>query len=426
MSPPGVSVPGLPSEPLTRPRGIVGPIPLAAVFQGWELVHFASKAKRYGVLDNEGRLALYEMGRLRMRAAALDPANAVRQDDLLSALVLANLGDADCDRGECEACGRLAVLTADRPVSRPAAELARPPPPPAEPLRPEPVPLFAPAPSRIAGLRFSPHNPEVLSKVRDGIIEDSGDWVLHYRALLLGVRSGFDELLCLPLIRGARHYDYQVDTALKVLREMRGRAILADEVGLGKTIEAGIVLKELVVRGLARKVLILTPASLVVQWQEEMTMKFGLDFEIMDEFEDWARHDLVISSIDTAKRDVHREEIERLSYDVVIVDEAHRLKNRATKNWRLVASARQKYILLLTATPVQNDLDELFNVVTLLRPGQLSSYGGFRERFLRRGDRRTPTNPRELRRLLKEVMIRNRRGSVLVLPPPRGVPPRNL
>jgi len=278
---------------------------------------------------------------------------------------------------------------------------------------------FAYMSDRIPGLSFSPHNAEVLAKVQDGIVEDAADWVLHYEARLLGLQSGFDVLLSLPLVRGVRHYDYQVETALRVLRIMRGRAILADEVGLGKTIEAGIVLKELVVRGLARKVLILTPASLVTQWKEEMETKFGLDFEIMDEVEDWARHDRVISSIDTAKRDVHREEIQRLAYDVVIVDEAHKLKNRSTKNWKLVAAVRKKYMLLLTATPVQNDLEELFNLVTLLRPGHLSSYGGFKRRFVRRGDPHTPANPGELKRLLREVMIRNRRSAVLVLPPRR-------
>jgi SNF2 family DNA or RNA helicase len=281
---------------------------------------------------------------------------------------------------------------------------------------------FAYESDRIPGLSFSPHNAEVLAKVQDGVVEDAADWVLHYKARLLGLQSGFDVLLSLPLVRGVRHYDYQVETALRVLRIMRGRAILADEVGLGKTIEAGIVLKELVIRGLARKILILTPASLVTQWREEMETKFGLDFEIMDEVEDWARHDRVISSIDTAKRDVHREEIQRLAYDVVIVDEAHKLKNRSTKNWKLVASVRKKYMLLLTATPVQNDLEELFNLVTLLSPGHLSSYGGFRRRFIRRGDPRTPANPGELKRLLREVMIRNRRSTVLVLPPRRVFP----
>ena len=415
--------PGVPSEPLTPPRGIVGLIPLADAFQGWELVHFASKAKRYGVLDNDGRLALYEAGRLRMRGEVLDATLADRVETLLEGLLAANLGEAECDRGDCEACGRLAVLEATAPPAPPPPEVAAPPaPPPDVGPGPEVLAAFAYEATRVPGLSFSPRNAEVLAKIRDGVVEDAVDWVLHYRARLLGLQSGFDTLLSLPLIRGVRHYDYQVETALRVLRIMRGRAILADEVGLGKTIEAGIVLKELFIRGLARKVLILTPASLVVQWQEEMGTKFGLSFEIMDEFEDWARHDLVISSIDTAKRDVHREEIQRLAYDVVVVDEAHKLKNRATKNWKLVAAVRKKYMLLLTATPVQNDLEELFNLVTLLRPGQLSSYGGFKRRFVRRGDPRTPANPGELKRLLREVMIRNRRSAVLVLPPRRVFP----
>ena len=385
-------------------------------------MHFASKAKRYGVLDNDARLALYEAGRLRMRAETLDPAAASRVEGLLASLIEASLGEAECDRGDCEACGRLAVLGPEA-APAPATEIpAAPPPPEPGAVPPEVVARFAYTPQRIPDLAFSPRNAEVLARVQDGVVEDASDWVLHYQARLLGLQSGFDRLLGLPLVRGVRHYEYQEATALKVLRDMRGRAILADEVGLGKTIEAGMVLKELVVRGLARKVLVLTPASLTTQWQEEMDVKFGLRFEIMDEFEDWARHDLVISSIDTAKRDVHKDEIERLSYDVVIVDEAHKLKNRATRNWKLVAAIRKKYMLLLTATPVQNDLEELFNLVTLLRPGQLSSYGGFRSRFVRRGDKRTPSNPGELKRLLREVMIRNRRSTVLVLPPRRVFP----
>ena len=63
---------------------------------------------------------------------------------------------------------------------------------------------------------------------------------------------------------------HQIDTAKRVLNEMRGRAILADEVGLGKTIEAGLILKEYMIRGLVRKTLILVPASLVLQWVREL------------------------------------------------------------------------------------------------------------------------------------------------------------
>ena len=70
---------------------------------------------------------------------------------------------------------------------------------------------------------------------------------------------------------------YQVETVRKVLKQYRGRVLLADEVGLGKTIEAGMVLKEYILRGMADRVLILTPAALVGQWREEMAEKFAID-----------------------------------------------------------------------------------------------------------------------------------------------------
>src|SRR5882724_11456097 len=86
-------------------------------------------------------------------------------------------------------------------------------------------------------------------------------------------RPGFDTFLSLPRLPFAP-FDYQVQTARTVLRRMRGRAILADEVGLGKTIEAGLILCELRMRGLADRTLVLTPAGLVQQWREELERKF--------------------------------------------------------------------------------------------------------------------------------------------------------
>src|SRR2546425_1034242 len=304
MRPPGGSAPGLPSEPLTRPQGIVGPIPLAAVFQGWELVHFASKAKRCGILDNEGRLALYEAGRLQIRGEPLAGALAGTVESVLAALVAARLGEAECDRGDCEACGRLAILEPEATLEERSPVTPVPPaaPTPAGP-GPEVLARFAYEPTRIPGLVFSPRNAEVLQTIRDGIVEDPADWVLHYRARLLGLQSGFDRLLSLPLIRGVRHYDYQEGTALKVLREMRGRAILADEVGLGKTIEAGVVLEELSVRGLARTGLILTPASLLVQWQGGRGGEVGPPLEIIGEFGGRGPPARAGSANDTPQRD---------------------------------------------------------------------------------------------------------------------------
>ena len=276
------------------------------------------------------------------------------------------------------------------------------------------------SPRKVPELRFSTDDYGILAEVEDGKIEDSKAWLLNLDAQALALKSGFEELLCLPLVRGLRKYDFQIKTALKVLRELRGRAILADEVGLGKTIEAGLIMKELMIRGLVRKVLILVPASLTEQWRDEMQEKFGIPFEVTDEVEDWARHERLICSLDTAKRPRHSANIEGVTFDLVIVDEAHKLKNRLTLNWKFVNGIRKKYTLLLTATPVQNDLEELFNLVTLLKPGQMGTWGQFKKRFLAAGDKRMPKEVDDLRSLLFEVMIRNRRGAVLTLPPRRA------
>ena len=92
----------------------------------------------------------------------------------------------------------------------------------------------------------------------------------------LSLLQGFDELLCPSQLRDVDAYWHQEETVLKVLKQFRGRVLLADEVGLGKTVEAGMVLKEYLLRGMAERVLILTPASLVGQWRDEMDSKFDI------------------------------------------------------------------------------------------------------------------------------------------------------
>jgi len=246
-----------------------------------------------------------------------------------------------------------------------------------------------------------------------------GDARLSLQAARLSIVGGFDRLLALPYLRDVELLEHQLRTARTVLRQLRGRALLCDEVGLGKTIEAGIVLLELVVRRLARRVLILTPPSLVEQWQGEMRRKFGLDFVAHDDpafrergMQAWARHDHIIASYHTAKRDPHRSAILSCDWDMVIVDEAHHCRRRETRLWHLVAQLRKKYILLLTATPVQNDLEELFNLVTLLQPGLLSTARRFHHEFVDRRDRLVPRNLDRLHALLREAMVRNTRATV--------------
>src|SRR3989449_7822819 len=239
-------------------------------------------------------------------------------------------------------------------------------------------------------LQFDESDADLLARAFRSPGDGPQAWRLNGEAHRMSLVDGFDRLLAWPSLRGVGRYPHQERTCVRVLREMHGRAILADEVGLGKTIEAGLLLKEYAIRGLVHRALILTPASLTGQWREEMESKFELPFAVLRSVGDWERRPLLIASIDTAKRDPHRALAQRTLWDLVIVDEAHRLKNRLSVNWRFVAGLSKKYMLLLTATPVQNDMDELFNLVTLLKPGQLHTYDRFLERYVASPDRRGP------------------------------------
>ncbi|HEV2749289.1 MAG TPA: DEAD/DEAH box helicase [Gemmatimonadales bacterium] len=232
---------------------------------------------------------------------------------------------------------------------------------------------------------------------------------------------GFDRLITLDA-NAIKELPHQIDVAQRVLRDMGGRAILADEVGLGKTIEASIIYKELAIRGLARRALILTPASLVGQWQGELEEKFFERFDAPTDPDDWHNVTKAIVSHDRARSSRHAEEILRHRWDLVIVDEAHKVKSHRGATYRFIEKIERDFILLLTATPLQNDLRELYNLVTLLRPGQLGTWQEFKSAHLVSGDQRQPKDPEALRALTHEVMIRTRRSSVvddLDLPPRR-------
>jgi superfamily II DNA or RNA helicase len=258
-----------------------------------------------------------------------------------------------------------------------------------------------------------------------GADSDRDSFRLRYELAQLGLLQGFDELLCLPTLRGVETFWYQVETVRKVLKQFRGRVLLADEVGLGKTIEAGMVLKEYLLRGMAERVLVLTPATLVGQWKEEMATKFEIEFAtsydslLRNDSEKFWSQPRVIASIATARRGEHRELLARQNYDLVIVDEAHHLKNRATENWKLVNALNKRFLLLLSATPVQNSLVELYNLLTLLKPGIFKTEKEFRASYMTSGKPRAPANKEMMRDLMRDVMIRNTRSLVDVKLPPR-------
>ncbi len=236
------------------------------------------------------------------------------------------------------------------------------------------------------------------------------DWTLYQMALeaeQTELVTDFHALQCVKSLPCFEPLPHQVETARKVLQDMRGRAILADEVGLGKTIEAGLILKEYLIRGLVKRALILVPASLVLQWVRELNGKFDIPAVAQKKEYSW-NNDIVVASMDTAKREPNRAMLLDAEFDMLIVDEAHKLKNKRTSNYQFVNELRKKYCLLLTATPVQNDLSELYNLITLLKPGQLGGEGDFASNFVR--DRRVPKNEEKLQEALSQVMIRNRRS----------------
>jgi SNF2 family DNA or RNA helicase len=219
--------------------------------------------------------------------------------------------------------------------------------------------------------------------------------------------SDFDTLECLNHLPQLTPFPHQIEAAKTVLTEMHGKAILADEVGLGKTIEAGLILKEYMVRGLVKKALILVPSSLVIQWTKELNQKFAIPAMAQKKEYMWKQFDILVASMDTAKRQPHRDHVLEQDYDMIIIDEAHKLKNSKSKNYEFMTQVKKKYCLLLTATPVQNELQELFNLVSLLKPGILGNAASFVQNYVK--GKRDAKNSDQLQALLKKVMVRNTR-----------------
>jgi SNF2 family DNA or RNA helicase len=266
------------------------------------------------------------------------------------------------------------------------------------------------------------HGDRLLERWQSGGVVSATEFDLRNEAERWGGWAGTERLISLDSLRGVERFPHQIRACLKVMRDLNGRAILADEVGLGKTIEAGIVLKEYLLRGAVRTVLVLVPASLCEQWRAELWEKFELDFVVSrGPAGQWGRHPLVISSLETARHERHRRRVRGANYDMLVVDEAHRLRNHLTLGWKFVNDLNPRYLLLATATPVQNDMRELYNLVTLVRPGTVGTFSQFRRDFLSGHDKRSPRNTPRLRHLLESVMIRTRRADTDLTFAPRKV-----
>ena len=175
---------------------------------------------------------------------------------------------------------------------------------------------------------------------------------------------------------------HQILLTHQIISARRRKFLITDEVGLGKTIEVGMIIKELLARGEAKRILIICPAGLTVNWQNEMKDCFRIFFDIFGrDFSDanphaWERHSLVIVSIDTIKKPGRLEKMMTgPDWDLIVFDEAHHLSRKrygkkidVTQNYRLAEKTKGKArdSLFLTATPHQGDAYQFWSLIQLL------------------------------------------------------------
>lgn len=230
---------------------------------------------------------------------------------------------------------------------------------------------------------------------------------MQYRLTQQRLIPTFKGLQSLAYLPNLQLFQHQLEAAETVIEKMNGKAILADEVGLGKTIEAGLILKEYLIRGLVQKAIILAPASLVNQWVEELREKFHIPAIAYRKNMSFDALQIVVMSLDMAKRSPYKEQLWALDYDLIIIDEAHKLKNARTQNYQFVQQLKKKFCLLLTATPIQNNVFELYHLISLLKPGHLGNYQSFQSMF------KTAKEHEEaehfIHELVNQVMVRNQR-----------------
>jgi SNF2 family DNA or RNA helicase len=213
---------------------------------------------------------------------------------------------------------------------------------------------------------------------------------LLIESALIRLAYAYDQQFAVSL-SGIRTLPHQIEAVYQtMLPQPRLRFLLADDPGAGKTIVAGLLVKELKLREAIERILILCPALLTIQWQDEMLRWFGEPFDIIFAAVDqqqltnpWQRCSQVIASIDYAKQEDVRERVWQQHWDLVIIDEAHKCSARTTSNgqgrepkvattkrYDLAArlASQADSILLLTATPHHGDEDKFAHFLRLIDP----------------------------------------------------------
>jgi SNF2 family DNA or RNA helicase len=216
---------------------------------------------------------------------------------------------------------------------------------------------------------------------------DASQFFLFIESARIKTAYEFDPHFAVSL-SGVRPLPHQLEAVYeRILPQVRLRFLLADDPGAGKTIMAGLLLKELKLRHVVERILILAPAPLTLQWQDELRSKFSETFEVINSNlakgqlagNPWERFRQCIASIDFAKRDDVIPGILQVDWDLVIIDEAHKCSARKlddpSSRYKLARelSGITERILMLTATPHQGNKEQFHNFLRLLDPEQFIS-----------------------------------------------------
>ncbi len=236
---------------------------------------------------------------------------------------------------------------------------------------------------------------------------------LGVEALRLGLAYEYDPYFSLSISR-IDPLPHQLEAVYDYFLKLpRIRFLLADDPGAGKTIMAGLLLKELKIRGLVKRVLIVAPANLTFQWQRELKDKFRESFDVMRSEQlraqygqnPWMECDQVVTSVSWISRvDDARESLLRATWDLVIVDEAHKMSAHSTEHKTLAfqlgeeLSQRTDHLLLMTATPHKGDPEHFRQFLSLLDKDVYGDISSLTEAMHRQ------SAPFYLRRL-KEAMV---------------------
>jgi len=248
---------------------------------------------------------------------------------------------------------------------------------------------------------------------------------LGLEAYRFRLASLFDPILAMNVSR-VDPLPHQIEAVYGyVLKLPRIRFLIADDPGAGKTIMAGLIIKELKLRGLAKRILVVVPGHLKDQWRRELKERFSENFAIVDRHtmdahfgeNVWERENRIITSIDFAKQEHILNSLSSVHWDLVIVDEAHKMsayrygeKVNKTARYKLgeVLSRTSEHLLFLTATPHKGDPENFRLFLDLLEPGFFSSQSMLMESI------RNRDNPLFIRRLKED--LRDFEGKPLFLP----------